>query len=376
MKRLLARIPSGPWRWTAAGLTALLAINLALTAVDLVSGGPGGPTSSLFSTAPDGLAAFGELLATEDRDVQPVRADAHEAVLDRGSTLFVLDPHDLADEDLDALATYAREGGRLVVGGLQPHAWVARLSDNAPAWGFDQLDESHPVALAPETSGIEAVAARGFGSWGDTGDAAAVIGAHGRSLVAVENTGEGRTIYLADTSPLQNRLLASADNAALGLALAGSADRPVLFLESAHGYSEATGLAALPPRWKVALLLLTLAALMWMAAAARRIGPPERPVRALHPPRMTYVDSLAATLSAASGKSDALEGLRRSSQERLARLAGSHDTLAEKELAMAAETFGLSSAGIRALKGPVRSDDQVLALGRLHAQLVRKTVRP
>ena len=45
-------------------------------------------------------------------------------------------------------------------------------------------------------------------------------------------------VALADPSPVQNGFLASDDNAALALGLAGSPDRTVLFAEGAHGYGD------------------------------------------------------------------------------------------------------------------------------------------
>ena len=53
-------------------------------------------------------------------------------------------------------------------------------------------------------------------------------------------------MLLADTSPLQNRLLGKADNAALALALAATG--PSTFVETVHGYGPHAGSRRCPAR--------------------------------------------------------------------------------------------------------------------------------
>jgi hypothetical protein len=110
-------------------------------------------------------------------------------------------------------------------------------------------------------------------------------------------------VVLANPSPLQNRGLADADNAKLALNLAGPAARPVAFLESVHGYAEATGLRALPASAKWALLGLLLSGVAFAWSRWRRLGPVERGEDdELPPPRAAYIDALAATLERAQGR--------------------------------------------------------------------------
>ena len=127
----------------------------------------------------------------------------------------------------------------------------------------------------------------------------------------------GEIVLVADPSPLQNRLLDEADNATLALALAG--DGPLVFVEGPHGYGTTTGLAALPARFKWALGLLALSALVLIAARWPRLGPPEPPDDPLFPPRRAYVDALAATLARTHDRTAALEAVRSAGRERLAR---------------------------------------------------------
>ena len=101
---------------------------------------------------------------------------------------------------------------------------------------------------------------------------------------------------LADVSPLQNRGLARADGAALGLALAGGAEEPVAFLETVHGYGVARGFGGLPANIQWAIIGLGLTALVAIWTVGRRFGPVEDPDAEPQPPRVAYVDALAAAL--------------------------------------------------------------------------------
>ena len=103
-------------------------------------------------------------------------------------------------------------------------------------------------------------------------------------------------MFLADASPLENEYLGSADNAAFALALAGADGRPVVFAEGVHGFGTRRGLGAIPGPWKVALLLLALAALAFVWSRARRFGPPDRPARRLPPARAEYVRGAVVAL--------------------------------------------------------------------------------
>ena len=155
-------------------------------------------------------------------------------------------------------------------------------------------------------------------------------GTRGRSCSSHE-AGRGRIALLADSSPLQNRLLGEADNAALALALSGRG--PLTFVESVHGYGPARGLAALPARFGWALIGLALAALVFMVARGRRLGPPEPERRDLPPPRRAYVDALAATMARGKEREEAVAPVRAEARRRLARRAGLGPQAGEDDVA-------------------------------------------
>ena len=128
--------------------------------------------------------------------------------------------------------------------------------------------------------------------------------------MTVATLGTGRIELLADSSPLQNQLLAHADNARLGLSLAGAPGRTVQFEEASHGYGGGRGLAALPTRWKWALIGLLVAALLAVASRIRRLGPATPPAPPTPPPRRLHVEALASALARTERPSEAAEPVR------------------------------------------------------------------
>jgi hypothetical protein len=267
---------SRPWRIALVVVAVLVAVNLALRFLGTLTGGtPGGPRSSSYATSPRGNAAYAELLGREGHPVEQVRGLPHSSPPSAGATVFLLDPPAVRTQDLQALRTFVRGGGRLVAAGLPPAA-MRELATPVPkrVRGSGRVRED----------GLE-IEPGGTTRWRDEG------------LVAVRRLGGGTVEFLADSSPLHNQFLGSADNAGFGLLLAGPPNRPVEFLESYHGYGTGSGLSALPLSWTLLLAGLGLSALVYMVARGRRFGPPEEEGRTLAPPRRQYVDSLAAVVA-------------------------------------------------------------------------------
>jgi hypothetical protein len=182
-----------------------------------------------------------------------------------------------------------RGGGRLVAGGAQPAKWLRAVLPGAPRW---RPAPAGTVTVGRRLPGVAFVRTADGGAWGRRD---AVFGPNSRGLLVAARSGRGSVWLLADASPLQNRLLGQADNAALGLALAGR--RPVAFLETVHGYGAARGLAGLPEQVQWALAGLLLAGLVALWSAGRRLGPPEDTAPSSPPARIEYVEALAAALA-------------------------------------------------------------------------------
>ncbi len=365
-------LPADPRkRAVAIALAVLVAVNLLALAVDALAPSPSGPRSSSFATAPEGVAAWADLARRSGHEVRALRRPPSDASLPRTGTVVVLDPGPLVPQEARALRRFAERGGRVVAGGRHPGGWVPALLDGEadPIWVDEAPRRARALLPAPETRDVGVVATRGAGAWRAIGPLVPALAAGDRPVLLLARAGRGRIALLADPSPLQNRLLGHADNAALALALSGPKGSPVHFVESVHGYGQARGLAGLPGRFQWALALLTVAGLLFIVARGRRLGPPEAPRRALAPPRRQYVDALATTLARGRDRAAATEPVRAAARARLARRAGLPADAADDRVLSAARALGLDDAAAQALVRPAREDADVLAAGRALATL-------
>lgn len=363
-RRMIGRI--------AAGLiAAVVALNLLLGAIGAATREPSGPRSSAYATAPEGLAAYADLVGRAGHPVARLRRAPDDGDLDPRTTLVILDPDVLLPAEARALRRFVAMGGDLVLGTRRPGRWLAEILPGPPRWSAAGLSVARTVAPAPETSGVQTVRTGAEGSWSAPGTSLPVLGGRARALMTVHALGRGRLALLADPSALQNRFLAQADNAALGLALAGPPGRPVEFLETVHGYGEQRGLAALPGRWRLALGGLILAALVWLAASARRLGPPEEETRALAPPRRSYVDAIAASLARTRQPEEAVAPVRAAARAQVLRRAGLSAGAGDDAVREAAVRLGVSSEDARALTTATDGED-VMTAGRALAELTRE----
>ncbi len=347
----------------------VLLVLLALVVIDGLSPSASGPPSSSYSTAADGLAAYATLLAKSGHPVSRLRVAPAHAHLDPRQTIVVLDPGLVLPADMTALRRFVMAGGRLIAGGSYPRAWLAGLMADPPGWARGGPSESSPLVPVPETAGVSSVRSAGVGHWRATGGALSAIGGADESLLAVASLGAGRASLLADTSPLQNAGLALADNAALGLNLAGAPSRPVVFEEAVHGYGQASGLGALPARWKWALLGLLLASLTAVAARIRRLGPAQPPEVPAPPPRRAHVEAIARALARSRSPVEAAEPVARHARRLVLERTGLTAEAGTAELEQAARSLGLDELEGQAVTGPGVSEGELLAAGRALAKL-------
>jgi Domain of unknown function (DUF4350) len=299
-----------PWV-LAAGAVVLVFFALGLLA-DAFAPAPEGPAGSSYATSPAGAAAWAELLTRSGHPVVALRRPLDAVTLPPRSTVVVLGADSLSAAAGRNLGRFVRAGGRLVIGGGDPSATLPVLLARPPSWSASGSLVVKPVASLPEVAGLTTVLTAGAGAWSSGPGTPALAGARGPALLVL-GLGRGRIDLLADASPVENRLLASADNAQLALNLAGPRGTPVIFAEALHGYGEATGLAAIPTRWWVVFAVLCLAWGAWALARGRRIGPAEEPASVPVPPRSAYVEALARTL---------VRGRSRTAQAELLREAG------------------------------------------------------
>lgn len=273
-------------------VAALVGFGIILAIVDRLQPEPEGPASSSYATSPEGLAAYASVLARSGVEVRRLRTRIAETPPREDETLVVLDPDVMEPEEAQAIGAWVRAGGRLVAGGSGDASWLDEVLGEPPVWSPGDPGSRRALVPVAETTGVRDAFSNG-GGWREVGAALPAIGPPRAPLLVVASAGEGSVALLADATPLQNRALARADNAALGLALAG---REVAFLETVHGYGVARGFGGLPARVRWTLLGLALTAIVAVWAAGRRFGETEDPDIEPPPPRVAYVDALAAAL--------------------------------------------------------------------------------
>jgi hypothetical protein len=354
-------------------IVVLVLFNLAARARDAWGGGgsPSGAPSSSYATAPAGLAAYSDLLGRWGHRVTRQRGDLTDGAVDARETLMVLDPTFLSENEAGVALTFVVNGGRLVIGGTNPERYLRFLRDRPPSWAPSDTDTFE--STRPPFTDVSTVETAGDGMWDALGSSRALVGDDGAALVTVEQVGRGEIYFVADVSPLSNDLLGRADNAALGLLLAGDEGRPVVFAEGVHGYGATRGIAAIPSHWKVTLVGLALAAIVLMWARGRRLGPPEDRARDLPPARREYVDALAITLERTRDPAGATAAVRVALRSRIAARAGLGPDAGDADYERVARQLGLTDVAVNALVHGAANDTEVMELGRALAALDRRS---
>ena len=316
---------AGVWRRQPGAIKTLVVALAAIALLNLVGALIGGgeedegEPSPLVTTDPVGFAAYAELLDGYGYPVDETLGP--DSPLSGGTgTVVLLGGTNVGPEDTDALRGYMEDGGTVLLD-AEEQGLIDALFEEAP-----QGTSPGPTSAAPldgDDTGVAEVRADGEGAWATPGEAEPLLAGAGGDLLVEAEIGQGRAFLFADPSPLQNRFLAQADNARLGLELAGEDREPVTFGLSEEALGQAPepeqGLSALPDEWIAALAGLLIAALLAMWARARRIGPPEDPDRELMPARGAYVDAVGSTL-AQNGDRDAVAArLREVALTRLSR---------------------------------------------------------
>ncbi len=359
-----------------AGVAALVLVFLVLAAAVPEGEPEAGPAGSSFSTDPSGAAAYLALVERAGYEAVQARRPLAELRPGPGDTLVVIDTAGLAGDDADAVAGFVAAGGRAVVGSRRAAEAVA----TSLGWRLEAMSDGMRVAapLAPvaEVGGVSELRLAGSGHWTATGPALPVAGDGERIVAAAGFAGGGRLVLLADAGPLQNRWLATADNARFALNLAGPPGGRVLFAESIHGFAPRRGLAALPLRWRWALAGLALAAAVWVASRLRRLGPPQPAVRPLPPPRAGYVEALAAALARTGRPGAAAAPVRAEARRLLGARAGTGGAPTGPELEAAAARLGLPPAEASALADGGDDPAGIVAAGRALALLRGGRRRP
>ena len=358
------RMPVGA-RAAIIAVIVLVVLNAGLGLLDAATRGAdrSGARASSFSTAATGTAGYAALLERYGHPTSRARGEApRRARSTPGRSSSCSTPAVRATRSGGPSTTSRpRVGGWSPVGRTRP-VWAGPLRGTRVTWAPNGPTQTHA-----EVDGDRyRVLTDGHGRWRVAGDGVAPSGG-----LTVQQSTPGTVVLLADTSPLQNRRLDRADNAAFAVALAGAGHRPVVFVEGPHGFGAESGLGAIPGRWKVALVGGALAALLTLIAASRRIGPAEETVRRLPPPRRAYVDAMGATMARTRRPADAVAPLQAAARAQVARRAGLPAGAPPDEIRAAAARLGWSAEEITVLFRPASDTEGVLAAGRALARAER-----
>lgn len=349
------------------GLVILLVMGLLLLIGLTQSAQPppvDGPPGSSYATHGAGVAALAALLETNGYDVAQTRTPLAVRPPEPDDVVVIFSGGVLAQDDVDVIREHVNDGGRLVVSGSTVFDEV--VAD--PPGGFIGTDRPS-TNLLPIAGFDDVTEVAGESVWQDPGSLLPLVGNADGTLLGIEATGSGYVVALADEGVLTNGRLDERDHALLALLAIGTTEGSVRFIEYVHGFEQPTGLAALPTRWKQALLVMAGAGLVWLIARGQRFGPAEETGRGLPPPRAAYLDAVAATLES-SGDPAAASALTRAIETELVKRGadlGSTSSLHEIALQHGVDAKIVS----RALSTETRTDD-IRARTILLSHLVNK----
>ncbi|HMS24589.1 MAG TPA: DUF4350 domain-containing protein [Acidimicrobiia bacterium] len=286
---------------------------------------PRGSQGSSYATISGGNRAWSELLAansikvTRDRGkatlppldrVQSYGTDLSSLRLDRTTQTVVVLAGALPSNEAKDVARFVRNGGRLITD--NPHLLEVLLKNRVTVFveGSQNLFPSSENVSGLD--GIEEVEGSGTGSLTyksnndvrsvliDTQDSQTDIAQGTNELIhdnaAIFRLGNGDVIALPDTGMVSNGGLPRKDNALFSLRIVGSLRSEVTFIEGVHGFDDARGFAGMPLSWRVAIVGLFVAFVIFACAQGRRFGVGEEPNRDLGPRRIYFAHALAQAL--------------------------------------------------------------------------------
>lgn len=335
------------------------------------------PERSSLEVSEKGYAGWRLLLGEQGIEVDRLDETPSEADLDPDQTVIGLDLGSLTDRDSEALADFVERGGRLVAGGDTTAATLDRLSGVSLA-REEVAGPGAGEALVPAEAiaGVSTIAGEDSSRYADPGGGLPLFGSDDGALLVELGRGEGEVVAIADSSPLSNGRLDSADNAQLAVSLAGggAGDGGVLFLErlAIGGEETATGIAALPDGWIAGFIGLVFAALVLIGSRLRRLGPPDQPPGTRAEPRIGYVDAMARGLARGKEATGAAEPVRAAARAAVLGRAEQGEGDDADMLARRAERAGVPAEEAEALARPLEGPSDAVKVTRALSRVWRE----
>jgi len=313
------------------GLIAILGLYGILYSVENFLGGTQtqGESGSSYATISSGTRAWSELLSSNDymvvRDrgrtslpVEPISEPygdfANKLDLNRETQTIVVLNGALPRDEANEVKTFIKSGGRLIT---DNPILIKDILDNRATI---EIEGSTNLFANLEIEGLEEIEELEGGGVGSVtflqNDTSAPLTVQGQSLnialttdktrrlsssAAIFRVGNGDVIALPDIGLVSNELLTAKDNALFSLRIAGATGSGVTFIEGVHGYSNATGFAGMPLSWRIAIVGLFVAFVVFGSAQGRRFGVGEEPDRNLGPRRIYFAHAIAQALKKSKG---------------------------------------------------------------------------
>lgn len=311
------------------GMAALYGI---IYSVENFFGGtqPGGVSGSSYASIETGTRAWSELLASSgykvsrDRgrvslpelsNIEPYSVASGALSLNRlTKTVVVLDGALPSDEAKD-VQDFVASGGRLITD--NPYVLNDLLGNKVEVEieGSKNLFVDDTIVSGLE--GVENIQGSGTGSirfeqskksmplvnLSKSIDTTSTLGEskHDIASSVIFRLGNGDVIALPDSGIVSNQNLAMKDNALFSVRIAGATGSTITFVEGVHGYSDVSGFAGMPLSWRIGIIGLFVAFVVFGAAKGRRFGVGEEPDRNLGPRRIYFAHAIAMALKKSKG---------------------------------------------------------------------------
>ncbi len=308
---------------------------LALFAVSLLNRRVEAPQAATRASADfsfGGYRAWYEMLAREGLRVERFRRH-HDALGGSGVDTLVAAfpdptlPHQWGAAERDALRAWVRNGGRLVDIGLTPTVDKDDAKDESVALG----DATEPLGAlrGPWSTLVTGVPNRGkyrlepiSGKRFEGTRIEVLLRDRAGALVVRYRYGRGEVIGVANAGAFENRALGAGDDARLAYLVAqpGRSGGVVAFDEAIRGdIVEKPWYKALTVPELVALALVGLAALLWIAYGIVPLGPAIRLRAPREPTSEEFVDAVASLYQRARARDHARQALLADARRALAR---------------------------------------------------------
>lgn len=281
---------------------------------------PSGNPGSSFATVKNGTNAWSQLLEESGHNVSRDKGNVtlpklenvdeysdSSDILDlvRSTSTIVVIGASLPQEEIDQIDEFVKDGGRLITD--NPDILFSIFNDQIEISSVGSRNQTVNNSDINGTDGIQETEGSGVGSVAFSkrlnGQALLIPESdiQPNEISSLENFysaaiiqhKKGDVIALEDTGVVSNEGLLRKDNALLSIRIAGEEGGKITFAEGVHGFSNATGINAMPLSWRVAMIGLIAAFIVFACAKSRRFGVGEDAARSLGPKRIQYASAIA-----------------------------------------------------------------------------------